>query len=324
MKSLNDLPDKQPVKPLYGEKSLTKTGFLQKNLTSKIFAAIPPNIRELLWFKNGPYANYTPRKIAFKIGNVSIITVSPHEPSLIDVTEPLDARSPLVNALDIGSFPSYTRLTPQQKYTYLNWLTDITKTISTGYLFLFYYGLERHLFFGDMEKAVKIISILRKYHPNISFLVYSADASFLAITKNKRLDLLSYIDFNKSSVSIRLFLRSSTLRQLLSSDILNACTLFDFNDTRAVNSQYELFKNILEQKLEANFNSKYYPVTQADIAAIKSTFAAVVANYSLMPEERFFELPDITSSPNLRLQINQLLRETQEEVKIALKKKGLQ
>jgi hypothetical protein len=189
--------------------------------------------------------------------------------------------------------------------------------------FLFYYGLERHLFFGDMEKTIKIISILRKHHPNISFLVYSADASFLAITKNKRLDLLSYIDFNKSSVSIRLFLRSSTLRQLLPSDILNACTLFDFNDTRAVNSQYELFKNILEQKLEANFNAKYYPVSQEDIAAIKSTFAAVVANYSLMPEERFFELPDIASSPNLRAQINRMLRETQEEVKMVLKKRSL-
>jgi len=308
-------------KPISFANSVPVPVLSHSNASSKSSFAISNDILDMLWFKNGPFANYTPKKSTFNLGDTSISIDYQEEPSLIDITKPIDPSGGLLTGAGIGHFPSYAKLTPQQRYTYLNWLTDITKMINIGYVFLFYYGLERHLLFGNMEKAIKIISLLRKHHHNIPFFVYSADASFLAIVKNNRLDLLKYIDFSKSSASIRLFLRASTSRQLAADDIINACHLFGFDDTKYINSQYTLFKSTLEQKLEDAFACKYYPVTSEDINAITSTFAAAISNYSLMPEERFFKLPDLSSSPALRSKIGKILEKTHWQVYATLQQK---
>ena len=50
------------------------------------------------------------------------------------------------------------------------------KEINIGYVFIFYYGLERHLFFGDAESAFDMILRLRQRHKNGSFMSYSSSA----------------------------------------------------------------------------------------------------------------------------------------------------
>ena len=43
----------------------------------------------------------------------------------------------------LGYWPSYSRITPEQRYTYLKWLADGRKdNIDIGYVFIFFYGLE--------------------------------------------------------------------------------------------------------------------------------------------------------------------------------------
>ena len=62
---------------------------------------------------------------------------------------------------DIGYYPSYKNLKAENRYVYLNWLRDVTAPIPIGYVFIFYYGLERHLLFGKFEQAFDMIVKLR-------------------------------------------------------------------------------------------------------------------------------------------------------------------
>jgi hypothetical protein len=107
------------------------------------------------------------------------------EPSLIDIRLPVEY-DPDVDPLDsIDYYPSYKKLTPPQRYIYLNWLSDISKDIDIGYIFLFFYGLERHLVFGDYNNAIKTIRILQKFHKYTFFEHCSIESIiFSAMKKN--------------------------------------------------------------------------------------------------------------------------------------------
>ncbi|WP_169313796.1 HEAT repeat domain-containing protein [Methanofollis liminatans] len=102
---------------------------------------IPNNILKLLWFKDGKYNLKVPKT----------------EPSLIYSNHKI-IMNPKIDPLEsLEYYPTFKNLSPQQKYIYLNWLRDITKPVALGYVFIFYYGLERHLLFGNYECAVDTI-----------------------------------------------------------------------------------------------------------------------------------------------------------------------
>lgn len=67
------------------------------------------------------------------------------EPALIDPR--LAIGEPTAGSVQIGYWPSYDRLTPDCRATYLNWLATGRSDpgIDIGYVFLFFYGLERRL-----------------------------------------------------------------------------------------------------------------------------------------------------------------------------------
>jgi len=60
------------------------------------------------------------------------------------------------NQIEIGNinniprpdyYPTYAGLNPEQRWIYLNWLQNPSESINIGYVFLYYYGLERQLLF---------------------------------------------------------------------------------------------------------------------------------------------------------------------------------
>ena len=61
---------------------------------------------------------------------------------------------------DLPYFPNYESITPNQRATYLDWLAggrrdETPNLIPTGYLFLFFYGIERRVFWdGDRDPAL--------------------------------------------------------------------------------------------------------------------------------------------------------------------------
>lgn len=69
------------------------------------------------------------------------------EPSMIDLDLPVQPPSHETSFNDLGYWPSYNRIAPEERGMYLGWLaggrSDLS--ISIGYVFLFFYGLERRL-----------------------------------------------------------------------------------------------------------------------------------------------------------------------------------
>lgn len=116
-------------------------------------------------------------KISINMGIGSKIEfIGPEEPSII--YEDLPVRKPLdPNSIEPPSYyPTYVNLSPEQRWIYLNWLKDLKGDIDIGYVFLYYYGLERHLLIGNYVTSCSEIIQLRKYHNNKSFESYSYNA----------------------------------------------------------------------------------------------------------------------------------------------------
>ncbi|MBX2991469.1 MAG: TerB N-terminal domain-containing protein [Bacteroidetes bacterium] len=69
------------------------------------------------------------------------------EPSMIDWDLPVHPPSVDVLPRDLGYWPSYNRIAPEDRAMYLAWLAGgrSDPSISIGYVFLFFYGLERRL-----------------------------------------------------------------------------------------------------------------------------------------------------------------------------------
>ena len=116
--------------------------------------SVHPDVRDLLWIENGPHKNWTEEQgvSPLGLGNIVVDYVSsrPSEPSLIN----FDYEIKYVNSDEVEKpdyNPSYSKLTPEQRGVYWSFLKDpFTGGFDISYVFLFYYGLERHLFKGNI------------------------------------------------------------------------------------------------------------------------------------------------------------------------------
>lgn len=69
------------------------------------------------------------------------------EPALIDPRLPVDTRRPDIGGAGLDYWPSYSEIPPASRAAYLSWLASGRRDPGTpvGYVFLFFYGLERRL-----------------------------------------------------------------------------------------------------------------------------------------------------------------------------------
>ncbi len=108
------------------------------------------------------------------------------EPSLIDPSLKVDRKRPDYLGQELSYWPSYSRISPASRAAYLEWLAEGRKRPNTGvgYVFLYFYGLERRLLGGiarrDMDPADRaaIIDEVRRllglYGHNNSFNGYAS------------------------------------------------------------------------------------------------------------------------------------------------------
>ena len=262
---------------------------------------IPKEILELLWIKD---VNYT--------CSDSMIL----EPSLIDSKlEIIEDTYLLAHPLDIGYYPSYANLSPGQRFVYLNWLTDITQPIPIGYVFIFYYGLERHLISGNFEAAFNMIVKLRNYHTNQSFYSYSSEAMLISLLQHKRHDLISHIDLNKANPKLVQFVLATLTGGIDSVTLIENCREVQFTNKRYINDCYELFKQTLEDILNEKYGVSYYPVDSEMFFNCTNTFPLILANFSLNTKDRLVAAPDLISNRTYLNDVYNLLSETHEKVK---------
>lgn len=123
------------------------------------------------------------------------ITESEEEPSLIDITLPVDKTNPDINGNNIGYWPKYSQIHPACRAAYLEWLSTGRKDQMTniGYVFLFFYGLERRVLY-DVNNAVSISDDLPVIIKEVQRLlsIYGINASFRRYANNF-LDILQII-----------------------------------------------------------------------------------------------------------------------------------
>lgn len=97
----------------------------------------------------------------------------------------------------LGYYPSYSTMSIHQRTQYLRFLGDpFGAMYDIGYIFVFYYGLERHLCSGDITGAFNIIMRFKSMYDNKSFQTYSNTALALTCLKKRKYDLIEQlIDF---------------------------------------------------------------------------------------------------------------------------------
>lgn len=235
------------------------------------------------------------------------------EPSLIWTKLPVEANNEL--EMKPMYFPSYSDLSPKQRYQYLLWLKDISQPTNLSYVFLYFYGLERQMLTSDYDLAVDEIIRLAQAHNKDSFTLYATDSLIAASVYRKRYDILerACIIFNEDSDL--LFSSKFISKKITPKDVIANANDLGFKNKRYINNFSNLFEKELGKKI------KFYEKTsglivgrfsQNDFPKIEIN---VFANASIPKEKRCVNFFNIFGNGKLRNIYSGLLQETHDEVK---------
>lgn len=259
-----------------------------------LFDKIPKYILDLLWIINK---------------NCDDIS----EPSAIDTSLLISSENVHPNT-SIGYYPSYRHLSPDQRYCYLNWLQNISQPVDIGYVFLFYYGLERHLFYGNFNAAYNTIKLLRTHHKNGSFQSYSSDALVLSAAYHKKYDLLADIDFSTLAPEIAIYLKSGMNIPISSDDLINIRKHIGFTNDRYIKENYTKFKDITDEILIQKYGCPSYPLSYNNFKT-QNYYPVVLANYSL--KNRIAFIPDISKISDFSSTARDILQSAHNNYKLS-------
>ncbi len=290
---------------------------------------VPPDVLRLLWFKDGHLKNMDDlnegnvfRYAAFTI---TVSFTGSIEPSAIsqndEIRPPIDA-----SKLDRPPYyPTYGGLLPEQRWIYLNWLNDLDGEINIGYVFIFYYGLERHLLFGEYESAFNMVLRLRKVHKNKSFMSYSSNALIATCMFRNRYDLfIKYLDsmddFTDEDVNSMYLLAKHFLGMGLSAtEIMLLSQEVGFTNRRYMKEEWNGFKLELEQLLMKSSGKITLDLKSFSLENCPIRPVLITANFSIDQQKRTIHIPDLCQNLSFREEVNRLLKETHETVKVKLK-----
>lgn len=125
------------------------------------------------------------------------------EPALINPKLKVDAKHPDHSGEGMSYWPAYDRISPRNRAGYLAWLAGGRNNPSAyiGYVFLYFYGLERRILHdhrhgaNDNQERVVILSeisrLLKLYGDNNSFARYAQQFLFAIYLSGEQLDLTS-------------------------------------------------------------------------------------------------------------------------------------
>lgn len=285
------------------------------------------NIINLLWIADGEYANYD-----YDFDDVDVLEVgdaqirifyktSKDEPSLIYTTLPIQIPKTITAKDKIGYYPSYENLSPEERYIYLNWLKNPFEKadIDIGYVFIFYYGLERYLYLKKSKEAFKaILRLLSLYKDNHSFYNYSYDALlyFCIVTKDQQ-GINTLLKMEKRIYSdIVLYAKYVSKIPIYVKEIIELANFSNFNNKRYINLHRDLFETTLTEIMRKTLGTCELFLDEY-ARELKTSYFNPVANHSLL--DRPVEIISFSSSNTLKDTIYNLLFQTHNEVKEKLK-----
>ena len=289
--------------------------------TEDAFLNIPENIIRLLWFKDGNLKNYVPmpRKTSSS-GMFTFSVYGTEEPSAISIKDVVG--TPIFPAPGLSYFPSYKDLCPEARGNYLHWLRDITQPIDIGYVFIFYYGLERHLFNCSSKsiEAFETIELLRKHHTNLSFQSYSRTALIGAAIKLGRKDLLERALLNEQYYLDNFTIACYSLLNipLTANDLISISSQVGFTNKRYIKQQPTLFVNCLKDKLREKFGIDGFIIGKSYLSESNKVKQRLAANISL-EDLAVIDVYGIRENPMFQQDVSKLLTDTHETVKATLR-----
>jgi hypothetical protein len=295
-------------------------------LSNSIF--IPEPTKSLLWVTNEDTSKIeTPHsiKISITLTDEGLKTTTDHgynfygEPSLIWTRLKVEKNT------DIETkpmyYPSYSNLSPQHRYQYLNWLRDITQQTNLSYVFLYFYGLERHMLVGNYNEAVAEILRLLKYNDGRGTFGHYARTSLLVATLyRKRYDFLKENPYLVDSLfNEALIMRQYLDKNLTPKEIIELSSSVGFKNKRYIKLYPEKFEKILADRL-SKFETKNGPlINYVPVNELKQDESLAFANMSLPPKIRSVPVPQLLSNKKFQSVVRNLLEETHEEIKISKK-----
>jgi hypothetical protein len=288
---------------------------------------IPPFRTRLLFVSHEmPRAHAHGLQISISLsvdGVTDAATVEPDDPSTIYTKLSVREADPDDVIAGLSYFPSYSGMLAEQRWVYLTWLMNTSNPIDVGYVFTYYYGLERHLVYGDFDGAFDEIKILRRHQKNASFQTYSASALVHACLLRKRPDKLKDLylegDFDYFGNSNLLLLYQQKI-DLSVEVMLRLANILSGVNKRYLKSDINIYRDVLIETLEQSFGAASYPFCSRfaidDIAGISyPTFA----NISLPSSIRTPNLPNFLHHRPFQEELGLFFRQVHEVVK--LKKK---
>jgi hypothetical protein len=259
--------------------------------------SIHEDIKNLLWIGDGEYQNYYPEvKIGassvYKFFTITINIIGISEPSVITSDMLVNKQANIESVPKLGYYPMLTNLTPEQRWVYLKFLSNpYDGSFDIGYVFILYYGLERHLLEGNFENAAEVILKLRAVYPNDSFQHYSGRALvFSAMLRNKREYFLKFVldkDENVRAPTVDMFLLVYYLLNLplLPKDIVKMRHAFGFRNLDYISEHFEIFQKWMEEIMIKRFgNTNLFLsdiLSDNDIMNSESKNEQIFANMSL-------------------------------------------
>jgi len=241
------------------------------------------------------------------------------DPSTIFLKLPIQKPTRIDSIEPPGYYPSYASLRPEQRWVYLNWLQDVTEEVDIGYVFIYYYGLERQLLTGKFDRAYDEILKLRQYHRNKSFLAYSESSLVNSSLLMKRPDKLTELlkDNVISNFGNSLFLIAYYNKFNLSAENL----ILIFDRMSGLNKRYfredrQLFQNLLSEVLNECFGIDSFPFTDNYVAGETARARyPLFANISLPDNIRTPDWPNFYAHSRLMNDLKNLFQTTHEKFK---------
>lgn len=292
-------------------------------------------IRNLLWFLDGPLKNYKETEkhktsMDFDGYTITFSFIDAIEPSAISTFLPVEKSVDNTDIEKPNYYPAYESLSPNQRWKYLTWLKNVDEKIDIGYVFLFYYGLERHLFFGDVESAFDMILKLRKKHKNNSFLSYSSDALIAASIFHKKQDWFIKLinSTSKDEIIINhiyVLAKHAINIGLIPKEIMKISKDVGFKNQRYIKNESNLFEDELKKLMLEKYESEELDLSKYKLDKCPMVEQLVLVNYSLDNKQRIIKIPSIIKNQAFSDEVFDLLQNSHDRVKEKLKelrKKG--
>lgn len=246
------------------------------------------------------------------------------EPSLVWTRLPIKRNDELET--QAMYWPSYSEFSPVHRWQYLRWLRDVESPTNLSYVFLYFYGLERHLLVGEYDKAVDEIIRLLKVHTQKSFRLYACSSLIAASLVRKRLDITERAPFLlEEEVDEALALRVIKGTSMSPDDMISIASRVGFTNRRYIKLHPELFKHHLQSAIN-EFEMKYGKVMSVfKLDDFKKENASVFANMSIPVESRTAKVPIILDDKKFQSIIRNALQEAHSRTKndLALRRSKL-